>query len=341
MLGLVSKNHRGCRPGRPAGAKTGPPEFLAGSQDGAPPLVIAPRCLAAQQRGGTSPRPTWARCILILGLLGSHRLDIHPPARPPPTPFAPKHWAPTTTISRPSTISNSPAAKALYYFQLTRRDQCPSCQFRPLHLPRAAARILKTMMIRREEGPPAPRPPFNPFAHRTPAVPDGELPDDGLDPIPMTPANQIYAHFAVVPLSADLATHFELEVMREAARDAMMISNVKAYARDTQERSVFRMVMSAAAVLPVTARRQTADGAQVVLPAFCPAPWVTIPHRRARCRSRWPPAGRQAPDGQLTSSLGPALYRARLRPTRRESARHQAPWHAILRAATYLSDFAS
>ncbi|WAR54376.1 hypothetical protein PtB15_3B890 [Puccinia triticina] len=86
-------------------------------------------------------------------------------------------------------------------------------------------------------------PPFNPFAHRTPAVPNGELPDDGLDPTPMTPADQIYAHFGVVPLSANLATHFKLEVMQEAARDAMMISNVKAYTRDTQERSLFRMVM--------------------------------------------------------------------------------------------------
>ncbi|OAV89591.1 hypothetical protein PTTG_28631 [Puccinia triticina 1-1 BBBD Race 1] len=181
---------------------------------------------------------------------------------------------------------------------------------------------------------PPPGPPFNPFAHRTPAVPDGELPDDGLDPIPMTPANQIYAHFAVVPLSADLATHFELmpqaeqnsmlfsmlgailqrnnpgappageaarpivlsqadqvrifeylpavkvsqppapcspthlppaltstilprtqEFMREAARDAMMISNVKAYARDTQERSVFRMVMNSLRQRPAQYQR--------------------------------------------------------------------------------------
>ncbi|WAQ83545.1 hypothetical protein PtA15_3A916 [Puccinia triticina] len=177
-------------------------------------------------------------------------------------------------------------------------------------------------------------PPFNPFAHRTPAVPNGELPDDGLDPTPMTPADQIYAHFGVVPLSANLATHFKLmpqaqqnsmlfsmlgailqrnnpgappageaappivlsqadqvrifeylpavkvsqppapcspmhlppaltstilprtqEVMQEAARDAMMISNVKAYTRDTQERSLFRMVMNSLRQRPAQYQR--------------------------------------------------------------------------------------
>ncbi|WAR60978.1 hypothetical protein PtB15_13B229 [Puccinia triticina] len=57
----------------------------------------------------------------------------------------------------------------------------------------------------------------------------------------------------------------------------------------------------------------------VVLPPFRPGPWATIPHRRARCRSSWRPAASQAPPhGQLTRALGPALYWARLCPTRRD-----------------------
>ncbi|WAQ85848.1 hypothetical protein PtA15_6A477 [Puccinia triticina] len=46
--------------------------------------------------------------------------------------------------------------------------------------------------------------------------------------------------------------------------------------------------LSAVAGLPLSAQGQTADGARVVLPAFWPAPWATIPHCCAQCCSSWP-----------------------------------------------------
>ncbi|WAQ88702.1 hypothetical protein PtA15_10A121 [Puccinia triticina] len=61
---------------------------------------------------------------------------------------------------------------------------------------------------------------------------------------PNGPPDQAPAQ-APIPLS-----HADRELMRSAARDAMMIANVDAYAGDNRERSVFRMVTAALRAQP-------------------------------------------------------------------------------------------